>query len=180
MGRLLLLFVLVPAAELALLIEIGRRIGTLATLGLIVITGVLGAYLARRQGLGVLRRMRQEVAAGRIPAGPVVDGVIILVAGAVLMTPGVLTDAFGFFCLIPACRELLKTQLRRRLQRAVRQGRVVVSVDPDGGAGTRPVREVRDITPREPPGAGPRAEGPDEPIELSRLGRPAPPSRTTP
>jgi UPF0716 protein FxsA len=107
-SRLLVLFVVVPVVELVLLIEIGRQIGTLPTLGLIVVTGALGAYLARRQGLGVLQRVREEMAAGRIPAAPIVDGILILVAGAVLMTPGVLTDAFGFFCLIPPCRELLK------------------------------------------------------------------------
>ena len=68
MIKLLLLFILIPAVELALLIELGSRIGTMATLGLIVATGVLGAYLARRQGLSVFRQVRAELAAGRIPA----------------------------------------------------------------------------------------------------------------
>ena len=68
MGRLLLLFILVPAVELAVLIEIGKRIGTLTTLALIGVTGVLGDALARRQGLGVLRAARAEAAAGRLPA----------------------------------------------------------------------------------------------------------------
>ncbi|MDH3404783.1 MAG: FxsA family protein, partial [Acidobacteriota bacterium] len=84
MGWLLLLFVLVPAVELALLIQIGRVVGTLPTLALIVFTGVLGAWLARRQGLAVVRQVRAEMADGRVPAGPVVDGILILVAGAVL------------------------------------------------------------------------------------------------
>ncbi len=128
MIKLLLLFILVPAVELALLIELGRRIGTVATLGLIVATGVLGAYLARRQGLGVFRQVRAELAAGRIPAGSIVDGVIILLAGAVLMTPGILTDVLGFFCLVPATRKLIRTMLWRKFERAVRDGRARVHV----------------------------------------------------
>jgi UPF0716 protein FxsA len=107
-GRLLLLFIVVPAVELGLLIEIGSRIGTVATLGIIVVTGVVGAALARRQGIGVLRRVQAELAEGRVPAGSLADGVIILVAGALLMTPGVLTDVLGFLCLVPGARTLLK------------------------------------------------------------------------
>ena len=118
MGRLLLLFILVPAVELAVLIEIGKRIGTLTTLALIVVTGILGAALARRQGLGVLRAARAEAAAGRLPAASLVDGVIILLAGAVLITPGVLTDIFGFLCLIPISRGWIKTLVWRWLKRA--------------------------------------------------------------
>ena len=128
MGRLLLLFILVPAAELALLIEIGKRIGTLSTLALILVTGVLGAALARRQGLGVLRAAQAEAAAGRLPAASLVDGVIILLAGAVLITPGVLTDLFGFLCLIPISRRWIKTLVWRWLMRAAQRGQVRVSV----------------------------------------------------
>ena len=128
MGKLLLLFILLPALELALLIEIGKRIGTLETLALIVVTGVLGAALARRQGLGVLRTARAEAAAGRLPAAALVDGVMILLAGAVLITPGVLTDIFGFLCLIPISRGWIKSLVWRWLKRAAQDGRVRVSV----------------------------------------------------
>lgn len=126
MARLALLFIVVPLVELALLIEIGRRLGTGATLGLIVATGLLGAYLARRQGLAVLRRVRAELAAGRAPADQLADGAMILVAGALLMTPGILTDAFGFFCLVPAGRKLLKRWLRRWSGRMIQRGSVSV------------------------------------------------------
>lgn len=146
MGRLLLLFVLVPAVELALLIEIGKRIGTLATLALIVITGVLGAALARRQGLGVLRAARAEAAAGRLPAASLVDGVIILLAGAVLITPGVLTDIFGFLCLIPVSRGWIKTLVGRWLRRAAQEGRVHVSVSMRArGSGPGRPQSPRDV-----------------------------------
>ncbi len=151
---LLLLFVIVPAVELGLLIQIGRLVGTLPTLGLIVLTGVLGASLARWQGLSVVRQVQAEMDDGRIPAGPVVDGIIILVAGAVLMTPGLLTDLFGFFCLVPVGRRLLKGYLKRWLERAVRRGNAAVSVDFGEAGSPFAGREVRDVTPRdEPPGS---------------------------
>jgi len=132
MGRLLLLFVLLPAVELALLIEVGSRIGTAATLGIIVLTGFIGAALARHQGLGVLRRLQQQTQAGQLPASSLVDGVLILVAAALLVTPGVLTDALGFLCLVPAFRNVLKREVRRRLERAVQEGRVSVNLYAEG------------------------------------------------
>ena len=151
-GRLLLAFILIPVVELFLLIEIGRRIGTLPTLALIVATGVLGAWLVRLQGLSVLRKVQAEMAVGRMPAGAMVDGIIILIAGVVLMTPGVLTDAFGFTCLVPAVRSAFKGWLRRRLESAVKRGNVNVTMD-FGGGRTGPFRptEVRDVTPRTEP-----------------------------
>ncbi len=111
---------------------------------------MLGAWLARRQGLGVVRQVQAEMADGQIPAGPVVDGVLILIAGAVLMTPGLLTDLFGFFLLVPAGRRLVKNHLKERLERAVRRGNVNVSVDLGQGETPFAGREVRDVTPREP------------------------------
>jgi len=120
--KLLLLFILVPLVELSLLIEIGRLIGTLNTLTIVVCTGILGAFLARHEGLGVLYQIRTELASGRLPASQIVDGVIILLAGAVLITPGVLTDALGFLCLIPASRNVIKKMLWSWLERAVHDG----------------------------------------------------------
>ena len=123
-AKLLLLFILVPLVELFLLIEIGRIIGTLSTLTVIVCTGILGAFLARRQGIGVLYQIRTEIANGRLPASQLADGIIILLAGAVLITPGVLTDAFGFLCLIPASRKTIKKMLWRWLESAIHDGRI--------------------------------------------------------
>jgi UPF0716 protein FxsA len=128
MGRLLVFFVVVPLVELALLIELGRHIGTPATIAVIIVTGVAGAALARYQGLGVLRHVQGELAAGRLPAGSLVDGIIILVAAALLVTPGVLTDSVGFLCLVPAIRRRMKAALWRRLERRVREGRRRASV----------------------------------------------------
>jgi UPF0716 protein FxsA len=97
--------------------------------------------------------MRQETAAGRLPAAPVMDGIIILIAAALLVTPGILTDAFGFFCLIPPCRELLTRYLRAWLEQAVRRGTVTVSVDLGSGSSAFSARTVRDVTPKGNPPA---------------------------
>ena len=162
MFRLLLLFVALPTVELGLLIEIGSRIGTGATLALIAVTGIVGAALARRQGLGVLRVLQTETAAGRLPAGSLADGVIILVAGALLVTPGVLTDAFGFLCLVPAFRRVVKRALLRRLERAAQEGQVEVRVYTDDAWGPREEKVVRDV------GTEPGSGVPDEEAESER------------
>jgi UPF0716 protein FxsA len=152
MGWLLLLFVALPAIELALLIEVGSRIGTAATVALIVGTGITGAALARRQGLGVLGVMQRETAAGRLPAGTLVDGVIILLAAALLVTPGILTDAFGFLCLVPGFRTVVKRQLLRRLERAAREGRVEIHVQAERSWTPREEKTVRDVRSGTQPG----------------------------
>lgn len=128
MGALFLLFLVLPAVELALLIEIGSRIGTFETIALIVVTGTIGAALARQQGFHVLRQVQVETTAGRMPAGAIVDGVMILVAGALLITPGVLTDVFGFLCLIPFTRRVMKNLVRSWLERQVANGQMHVHV----------------------------------------------------
>ena len=127
MAKLLLLFTLVPAVELVLLLEVGRQIGTAATLLLILVTGVVGAVLARRQGVAALGHIRAELAAGRIPGPTIVDGIMILVAGALLITPGILTDIAGFLCLVPATRRAIRVRLSRAFSRAA--GRAMVTVD---------------------------------------------------
>jgi len=159
--RLLLLFIVVPVVELLLLIEIGQRIGTLATIGLIIGTGIVGASLARQQGLSTLARLRKDLDAGQLPAEAIIDGVLILVAAAVLLTPGVLTDLFGFFCLIPVCRRLLTRNLKRRFERAVREGAVHVASAPGGGyrAPARPIEKMKNVT---PPADDSPSTGPDK------------------
>ena len=147
MGRLLLLFIALPAVELALLIEIGRRIGTLETIGLIVVTGVVGAAMARSQGLRVLSRVREEMSTGQMPADSLLDGVMILVASALLVTPGVLTDVFGFLCLVPGFRGLLKRSIVRRIRSAIEAGRVQVSVPHEMRFDREPRRRVINVTP---------------------------------
>ena len=153
MGRLLL-FIAVPVVELGLLIEIGQRVGTFATIGLIIGTGIVGASLARQQGISTLARLRKDLDDGRLPAEPIVDGVLILVAAAVLITPGVLTDLVGFLCLVPACRRLLKRYLKRRFESAVREGTVGVTVAFDGASNPSRRPPMKNVTPRRPADPG--------------------------
>jgi len=98
------LFTLIPTVDLALLIAVGRRIGTAYTVAIIVGTGVLGALFVRMQGLAVLERIWHKVFLGELPSALIADGVMILIAGALLITPGLLTDALGFALLFPAFR----------------------------------------------------------------------------
>jgi UPF0716 protein FxsA len=144
MAKLLLLFILVPAIELILLIKLGGMIGILATIAIIVVTGALGATLARWQGLGVLRNVQNELARGGLPTGSLVDGVIILLAAALLMTPGFLTDLVGFSCLVPGFRSVLKRAAWKRLESAVKEGRTGLFVQFGGGATSNVARSDRD------------------------------------
>lgn len=150
MGRLLLLFIVVPVVELALLIEVGQRIGFLATVGLVMGTGIVGAALARQQGLSTLARLQRDLNDGRLPAEPIVDGVLILVAAAVLITPGVLTDLVGFLCLIPAFRQLLKRYLKRRFAYALQKGSIGVSVGFQGMGDSLRRPPMKNVTRRRP------------------------------
>lgn len=113
---LLALFVVVPVVEFTLLIEIGRRLGTLDTLILIFGTGIVGAYLARLEGFRVIRRIQRDLHAGIMPTGQLLDGVLVLIAGVVLLTPGLLTDIAGVVLLVPATRYPIKAFIRNRIR----------------------------------------------------------------
>ena len=104
---LLVLFLVVPLAEIWVLIEVGSVVGAVATIGLVVLTAVVGAALMRAQGLATLFRARAAMAKGEVPALELLEGAVILIAGALLLTPGFITDATGFACLIPSVRRRL-------------------------------------------------------------------------
>jgi UPF0716 protein FxsA len=125
-ARLFLLFTLVPLVELFLLIEIGRRIGAMPTIALVLLTGALGALLAKREGARTLGRFRSDLASGRMPEDPLMNGVAILIGGAVLITPGILTDILGFALLVPTTRRALIGRARRALARraSARRGEI--------------------------------------------------------
>lgn len=130
-ARLALLFTLVPLLELVILIRIGQAISLGPTLGIIILTGVVGAMLARHQGLRTLSRIQAELAQGRVPTTELVDGLMILIAGALLVTPGVLTDATGFILLVPISRRVLRQRLRRYFEK-----RVIIIHPPGSGSAT--------------------------------------------
>ncbi|MEJ2417565.1 MAG: FxsA family protein [Exilibacterium sp.] len=115
MRTLLLLFVLVPIAEIWVLIAVGEQIGALPTIGIVLLTAMIGVALLRQQGVSTLIRVQQRLEVAEVPAREVFEGVIIAVGGALLLTPGFITDAFGFACLIPVTRRLLIRQLLSRI-----------------------------------------------------------------
>lgn len=115
--KLLLLLTVVPALELVIVLEVGVRIGTLNTLGLIVLTGVVGAVLAKRQGLSVIRRMRRQAEQGEIPGLALMEGASVLAGGLLLLTPGFLTDILGFSLILPPTRRFIISYVERRVRR---------------------------------------------------------------
>ena len=124
---LFLLFIAVPLVEIYLLLEIGGVIGAVPTIGLVVLTAVAGAGLVRAQGFSTILQVRRSMEAGEIPAVAIIEGIFLLVAGALLLTPGFLTDAIGFGCLIPP--------LRRALIVRFIETRVIRSRDPPSSHG---------------------------------------------
>jgi UPF0716 protein FxsA len=115
-------FTLVPAFEIYVFIQVAGAIGTLQTIAMIIVTGVLGAYLTRREGFAVLRRLQSQVQAGHLPADELIDGAMILVGGALLLTPGFLTDVLGLALVIPPLRAVLKGILRKYLRHKFQRG----------------------------------------------------------
>ncbi len=120
--RLLALFIVVPLVDLAILVRLGQAIGLWPTLALVVATGTAGAFLARSQGLRVLRGIRTEMSVGQVPSTRLLDGLLVLIGGTLLLTPGLLTDLAGFLLLLPPSRSRLKEMLRRRVETMVRSG----------------------------------------------------------
>ena len=135
LSRLILLFVAVPLLELALLLQVGQWIGLGPTVALVVATGFAGAALARQQGLRAFLAVQQELATGRLPGRSLLDGLSILVGGALLLTPGILTDVLGFSLILPVSRRALQDVLRRRMERRIEEGDLRVAVFGAGGFG---------------------------------------------
>lgn len=110
---LVTVFVLIPLLEIYLLIKVGSYIGAIPTLLLILFTAVVGAFLLRLQGLLTLARIRESVDRGELPAESLVEGLILLISGVLLLTPGFFTDSLGFLCLVPPLRVRLAQYLLR-------------------------------------------------------------------
>ena len=131
---LVVLFIVVPLAELAIILQVGDLIGFWWTVALLVADSILGGMLMRAQGRAAWRRFTDATRAGRPPAREVLDGALVIVGGALLLTPGFITDVFGLALLIPPSRAVIRTLLVRRLGK-----RMVVSMTgPPRGAGPRP------------------------------------------
>jgi UPF0716 protein FxsA len=133
----------VPVVEIAVFIVIGGKIGIAATLGLILVTAIIGSILLRVQGLATLQRIRQAMEKGRLPGRELGNGAMILVAGVLLLTPGFVTDAIGFALFVPALRDSLWRFLSSRV--------IPLNADPDrpGASGPEPEERVVDLNPGE-------------------------------
>jgi UPF0716 protein FxsA len=125
--RLILLFTLIPLIELSLLIELGKQIGLGSTIAIVILTGILGAYLAKHEGFIAINRIQQDLSQGRLPAESLIDGVIILAGGLLLLTPGLLTDAIGFMALFPFTRDYLKKFLKQKFKQKINTGEIHTS-----------------------------------------------------
>lgn len=119
MPYLLLLFIAIPIVEMWLLISIGRHIGALLTISLVVATAVIGVHWLRQQGFSTLLKLNERLSAGEMPAREITEGVIITIGGALLLTPGFATDALGFACLFAPSRALLVKSLFSRIQNGI-------------------------------------------------------------
>jgi len=125
---LFLAFIIIPFIEMLLLIRIGSLIGFWVTLLFVVFTAFLGAHLARTQGFQTLSQIQQQLEMGMIPAGKMLEGAMILVAAALLLTPGFLTDSLGFLLLTPPVRSLILRELQKFWERA---GKIKTHVPPE-------------------------------------------------
>lgn len=145
LGRLFLLFLIVPVVDLALLVALGSRLGLLPTLALVVATAAAGSWLARREGASAWRRVQARLAQGGVPGPELIDGVLVLASGLLLVAPGLLTDAAGLLGLLPASRAWLRQRLSARWTRAVAEGRVHVAAPGGPSAPAAPTVEDAEI-----------------------------------
>jgi len=139
---LILLFILVPIAEIWVIIQVGSAIGAVATIGLLILDSLLGAWLLRHHGRRTWARFTETIAAGRVPTNVVADGAMVLFGGTLMLTPGFLSDILGMLLLLPPTRALLRPALLRRV--------TITGVSSASGPGT----------PRSWPGAGRRTKPP--------------------
>lgn len=119
---LVLLMIVVPALEIWGLVTVGRMIGGLNTVLLVILTGVIGAYLAKSQGLRILHEAERKLSYGQLPGQQILDGIAVLVGGVLLLTPGFFTDSIGFLLLFPPTRSIFKMWFLIWLQKKIRSG----------------------------------------------------------
>lgn len=125
--NIILLFTILPALELMLLIKVGSAIGIGNTFLIIVLTGIAGATLARVQGFSVWRNIQASLNRGEVPTEEMLNGLMIFCGGIVLLTPGLLTDTFGFLLLIPVTRNLIKLYVKNKMVQINSQGTIIRS-----------------------------------------------------
>lgn len=149
LSRLALLFVGVPLLELYILIQLGQVMGLWPTIGLVVLTGFVGAGLARLEGLRTFWKIQDRLARGELPGSALFDGLAILLGGALLLTPGILTDVLGFSFLLPPTRRFLLDRIRKRMEKGLKAGTIQVvqfgGFGPGFGSGEGPRGQGQDL-----------------------------------
>jgi UPF0716 protein FxsA len=165
-SRLFLLFVGVPLLELFILVKVGQLVGVWPTVGLVVLTGIGGATLARLEGMRTVWKLRGELSRGRLPGEALLDGFAVLVGGALLLTPGIVTDLVGFSFLLPPTRKLLKARIQKGLENRLQSGAIRIThfggFPGPGGAGW-----PNDVSPR-PDVPDPSGEIVIDPVEAPK------------
>jgi UPF0716 protein FxsA len=137
LGIFLFLFIVMPIVEMTILIKVGTMIGALNTIGLVLLTAIVGAALLRQQGLATLLKANQRLNSGELPAKEVAEGLILAVGGALLLTPGFVTDTIGFLCLIPGTRHWFAAQALKRMVVAGQSGSFTFTGGQQGPFGDR-------------------------------------------
>ncbi len=170
---LLIVFIVLPIAELYLIIQVGGAIGVVPTLAILLLDGILGAALTRSQGRTAWRRFNEAMAAGKVPAKEVFDGACIIVGGAFLLAPGFITDAIGISLLAPPSRALYRNLLLSGARRVGPTRPVMFFYDrrgsvPGGGRGPGPTTPPPSRPSRSYDVDGSAREIPDDPHELER------------
>lgn len=122
--KLILLFTLTPIVELFILFQISGVMGPWYTIALVFVTGVAGAYLAKSEGRLIISKIKMELNEGRLPGNELINGLCVLVGGALLLTPGIITDVFGFSLVIPGLREIYKVYLKRKFKKIIDEGNI--------------------------------------------------------
>jgi UPF0716 protein FxsA len=126
MRYLLLLLIIIPAGEIAFLMVSGRMIGIFPTIALIILTGVVGAYLAKKQGLETIRKAQEQLRFGNMPGEEIMDGICIIFGGALLLAPGFITDFMGLLLLLPPTRVFFKRLLGKLFMNWMNKGKITI------------------------------------------------------
>ncbi len=126
MRFLFLLIILIPALDIGVLLFSGKKIGVWPTITLIILTGIIGAYLAKREGLQTIRRVQEQLSYGQLPGDALLDGICILIGGTLLLTPGFITDVTGFIFLFPPTRKPIKILIIKMWQRRINKGNIKI------------------------------------------------------
>ncbi len=171
---LVIAFIIVPIIEIWLIVQVDAAIGGWETIGLLVLDSVIGAWLVRREGFSILARVQTGLGRGELPTNELIDGMLVLFAGALMLTPGFLTDGLGFLLLLPPTRAIVRTFLKARFAGRVSVGGGAYGVPfggptsgPFGGAGGFGYTDVRGTDVSEDEGSG---DGDDEPPGAIELG----------